>query len=122
MHLYNIRTKDGTEYSHVLLTDERGAIGNVLASILRDDPRIHIAKYTKEGQASHSIKLLEIESAVCEQERVDAGPLRDVDELPRWLELYKVYVAHKKEIDALQDINEKTRVARELIVELKRNL
>jgi hypothetical protein len=120
MHHYNIRTKDGTEYDHVYLTDDRGSIGNVLASVLRDDPRIYITRFTEAGEMRQSLKLLEIESAVCEKERVDTGPLRDVDELPKWLELYKVYTEHKQEIDLIRDSGEKARFARGLPSSLKR--
>jgi hypothetical protein len=122
MHLYNIRTKDGTEYNGVLLTDERGTVGNTLASILRDDPRIYIVRFIKAGNLLSSLKLLEIESAVCKQERVDAGPLRNVDELPRWLALHEVYTSHKQEIDMLHDATEKVRFAINQVIGLKRNL
>lgn len=103
MHLYNIKMKDGTEYKRVLLTDERGWVGNLFLSVVRDDPRICFVTFKNSGSELHKLSLLEIEHAICENERVGVGKIMDVDELPAWLELHRTYLAHRSEIDALPE-------------------
>lgn len=111
MHLYKIRTKSGKEYNEVLVTDKLGEASNPLYTILSGSPRIFVAGGSAKGVVE--IPFGEIESAICEKERVSVtkeggqlhAVLRDTDEFPMWLELYKTYKEHKKELEKLpQDL------------------
>lgn len=121
MHLYDIRMKDGTEYKHVLLTNEKGQVGNAFTSMMRDDPLVHVYGFDPKtmGSTPYILKLLEMDSAVCKAERVGPGIIKDIDELPMWLELHKMYATHKAEIDALPE-KERTRKAHEYLTWARR--
>jgi hypothetical protein len=103
LHFYNIKMKDGTKHDNVLLTNEHGQVGNPFLSLLRDGPTVHVMTFKNFEMKLHALNLLEIECAVCENERVGLGKIRDVDELPLWLGMYRTYASNRTEIDALPE-------------------
>jgi hypothetical protein len=103
MHLYTIKMKDGTEHKDVLLTNERGQVANLSTDLLRDVPCVHILEFVGCKSDIRELKLFEIQSAICENERVAPGKLMDVDELPFWIDFHNAYLANRGEIDSLPE-------------------
>lgn len=93
MHLTRIKMKDGKEYI--------GIIWNVEDGLRKDPPYITLRTYEKDID----VPLFEIISAITEKERVGVRKgedgrmytiIQDVDNLPRWLELYAKYKNEKE--------------------------
>lgn len=85
VHITRVRTRDGKIYEGIILNVEDG---------LNKEPPYITLRTFKYGDID--ILLMDIVSAITKGERVGVGRIEDVDELPKWLKLYKEFSKQNK--------------------------